>query len=135
LSCILEEIDYEEARQYLPPESRTYLDSIEDESRLKFMLNRYHRLIYTKEERRENYRALRALGYTREQAIMLRDCDCTRLHRILNEEIKVIFVTHPERKHGRPVVGYIQTINLTGERCLNNFHNIDKVHVRVGGGR
>ncbi len=135
-NCILEDIDYEEAKQFLPLESVIYLDQL-DEDRRRYAMNRYHRLIYTKKERNQHYLELRALGYKATQAYMLRDLDWPRLKRILDEEIRICFVeTGRLNKAGAKIYAYSHTINMTDSKSLNNFRNIDKGYIHPeGGGR
>lgn len=126
----LEQIDYQEVRDFLPPEAQKYLDHIENEWFRTWALNRYTRLLYTNEELRRHYNQLRALNYTREQAIRLKFLAPARLHRILNQEIRVIFVKDAQ---GRETDRYLQTVNLSDNGALNNFRNIDKAWIKANG--
>ena len=134
-NCILAEIDYEEAREFLPPESVRYLDDLDEDFR-RYAMNQYHRLIYTKQERNQHYHELRDLGYKAKQAVMLADLDWPRLKRILDGEIEVVFVeTGGRDKAGAKIYAYSHTVNLTDSKSLNNFRNIDKGYIHPEGGR
>jgi hypothetical protein len=126
----LDAIDYQEVRDFLPPEAQKYLDHIEDEFFRTWALNRYTRLLYTNEELRCHYNQLRALGYTPKQAVRLRYLAPARLHRILNQEIIVMFFTDAS---GKPTDRYQCTINNSDSQALNNFRNIDKVYIKANG--
>lgn len=126
----LEQIDYQEIRDFLPPEAQKYLDHIENEGFRTWALNRYKRLLYTNEEARQNYSALKKLGYTRDQAKRLYCMAPTRLHRVLNQEIRVIFVKDAE---GNETDRYLKTVNLSDNSALNNFRNIDKAYIKANG--
>jgi hypothetical protein len=128
---ILESIDYEEIRGLLPPEAQKYLDNVDDSHGFRtYALNKYTRLLYTNAENRQHYSALRALGYTRRESIRLRFLAPARLHRILNQEIRVIFAKDAE---GKETDRYLQTVNLSDNGALNNFHNIDKGFIKADG--
>jgi hypothetical protein len=126
----LEKIDYQEVRDFLPPEAQKYLDHIEDDWFRTWALNRFTRLLYTNEEARQHYAALKKLGYTRSQAKRLYCLAPARLHRILNQEIRVVFTKDTE---GRETDRYLQTVNLSDNGALNNFHNIDKAFIKANG--
>lgn len=126
----LEQIDYQEVRDFLPLEAQKYLDHIEDDWFRTWALNRFTRLLYTNAEARQHYAALKKLGYTRDQAKRLYCLAPARLNRILNQEIRVIFAKDAE---GRETDRYLQTINLSDNGALNNFRNIDKGWIKANG--
>lgn len=130
MNSIIEKIDYQEVRDFLPPEAQKYLDHIEDEWYRTWALNRFTRLLYTNEELRCHYNQLRALGYTRKQAIRLRFLAPARLHRILNQEIRVMFFADAS---GKPTDRYQCTVNNSDNQALNNFWNIDKGWIKANG--
>jgi hypothetical protein len=125
-----EQIDYQEVREFLPSEAQRYLDQVTSDYFRTYALNKYIRLLYTNEEARQHYSALKKLGYTRDQAKRLYCLAPARLHRILNQEIRVIFAKDAE---GRQTDRYLQTVNLSDNGALNNFHNIDKAYIKANG--
>lgn len=133
MNHILERIEYAEVRDFLPPEAQKYLDNVQDDNGgfRSYALNKYTRLLYTNEELRQHYTALRKLGYTSYQARKLKFLAPARLHRILNEEIRVIF---PAKDSSARDVGYLCTINASDNGALNNYHNIDKAYIKANGG-
>ena len=126
----LEQIDYQEVRDFLPPEAQKYLDQIEDDRFRSFALNKFTRLLYTNDELRSYYRQLRALGYTPKQAVRLRFLAPARLHRILDQEIIIIFA---KDANGNPTDRYETAINNSDNRALSNFYNIGKGYIKANG--
>ena len=127
MSSSPETIDYEEIRGLLPKEAQKYLDQINDARFRTFALNKFVRLLYTNEELRQHYNQLKRLGYTVKQARRLRYLAPARLHRILNEEIQVVFGKDTD---GKSTDRYSHTINLKNNHTLRNFHNIDKGYIK-----
>ncbi len=133
MSHTLERIEYEEVRDFLPPEAQKYLDNVQDNHGFRnYALNKFTRLLYTNEELRQHYNALKALGYTCKQAKRMKFLAPARLHNILDSKIRVIF--EPPGPGERSSDRWLMTINTSDNGALNNYRNIDKGYIKANGG-